>query len=96
MTGDVNNGKGLNKLKREECKSSQVYKHQQSEQVLLKKKLHNQESNVSSVFNPSEGVVDPNEPKIIVSFTLPYKIARDAKTPSKFKLEPEFPKHVIT
>lgn len=38
--------------------------------------------------------VDPNEPKIIASFQLPYKVVRDIKHPGNFKVSLAIPKHV--
>ncbi len=59
--------------------------------------LSNQNSSVSStVKTPMESHnVDPNEPKCIASFLLPYTVSRDSKNKNAFKVKLSISKHAI-
>ncbi len=60
--------------------------------------LSHQNSSVSStaVKTPMDShPVDPNEPKCIASFLLPYTVSRDSKNKSTFKVKLSISKHAI-
>ena len=55
-------------------------------------------TSISSIRTPggeSYAFLDPNEPKVIASFLIPYKVTRDSKNPGEFKVTLEISKHAI-